>query len=120
MTYPTRQPPRREAQVDLSGLTEHQARLRAGVIALGERAFGARWQADFSAALSAEAGKRIGQAQISHWVAGLRPVPEALVEPMQRVAVRAIRELEIRAAELRVDWIDPPAEDAQALGSEGP
>ncbi len=117
MTYPTRTPPRREAQVDLSGLTDHQVRLRAGVISLGERAFGPRWQTDLAAALSTEAGKRIGQAQVSHWVAGIRPVPETLVEPLQRLAVRAIRELERRAAELRVDWIDPPPEDAQALGS---
>lgn len=117
MSNPSPKPPRREPQVDLSGLSDHQIRLRAGVIALGERVFGARWQTDLSTALSDVAGKRVGQAQISHWVAGLRPVPEALIEPLQRLAIRAAEDLERRAAEIRADWIDPPPEDSQALGS---
>lgn len=96
--------PRREAKVDLSGLSPEQVRTRRGVVNLGTLAFGPRWQTDLAAALSQEAGRRIGQAQVSHWISGERPVPEALIEPLRLVAMRLAEDLERRASQIREDW----------------
>lgn len=104
------------ARVDLSALSTRQIDLRRRVIALGERAFGDRWQTSFASATAREIGRHIGQAQVSHWISGKRPVPEALVEPLRRLALRLADELERRAAEIRADWAaDPSEEDREAL-----
>ncbi len=100
--------PRREPKVDLSGLSDRQVLVRQGVVTLGELAYGPRWQSDLAAALSEEAGRRIRQAQVSHWVLGVRPVPEAMIEPLQRLAARVADDLIRRADRIRADWIAPP------------
>lgn len=107
--------PRREVQVDISGLSDRQALIREHVLRLGELAFGPRWQSDFAAALSAEARKAITQAQVGHWIAGRRPVPEGLIEPIQRLAIRLAKDLERRADRIRADWTEAPQEDLDAL-----
>ncbi|MCK2054974.1 helix-turn-helix domain-containing protein [Methylobacterium sp. 37f] len=108
--------PRREVKVDISGLSSDQVLIRRAVILLGERAFGPRWQSDLAAALSIEANRRITQAQVSQWISGQRPVPEGLVDPLQRLALRKASEMESMAAELRADWAPtPPAEDIAAI-----
>lgn len=107
---------KRAAQVDLSGLSRRQIALRRRVVALGERAFGSRWQTEFATAASEEAHRHVGQAQVSHWISGRRPVPEGLIEPLRRLAFRLADELEFRAAEIRADWAqDPSEEDNEAL-----
>lgn len=108
-------PPRREPKVDLSGLSDHQVLVRQGVVTLGELAFGPRWQSDLAAALSEEAGRRVGQAQVSHWFLGVRPIPEAMIEPLQRLAVRVADDLVRRADRIRADWVAAPQEDLDAL-----
>lgn len=106
---------RREAKVDLSGLSDSQLFNRRSVIALGERAFGPRWQSLFAEALTREAGRRVGQVQVAQWIAGDRPVPEALIEPIRSLALRLADDMERRAADLRADWAKaPPAEDVEA------
>lgn len=107
--------PRREPKIDLSGLSDRQVLVRQGVVTLGELAFGPRWQSDLAAALSQEVGRRVGQSQVSQWVAGSRPVPEALIEPLQRLAVRAADDLARRADRIRADWVAAPQEDLDAL-----
>jgi hypothetical protein len=106
--------PIREAKVDLSGLTEAQILIRRGVISLGERAFGPRWQSFFATALSEVAGRRITQAQVSQWISGSRPVPDALFEPTRRLAIRAAEDLERRAAEIRMEWAPAAPEEDKA------
>lgn len=108
-------PPRREPKIDLSGLTDRQVLVRQGVVTLGDLAFGPRWQSDLAAALSKESGRRIGQAQVSHWFLGVRPVPEALIEPLQRLAIRSADDLVRRADRIRSDWVEAPQEDVAAL-----
>ncbi|KQO91650.1 conserved protein of unknown function [Methylorubrum extorquens] len=115
MTLSPPKPPRREPKVDLSGLTDRQILVRQGVVTLGELAFGPRWQSDLAAALSQEAGRRVGQAQVSHWVLGVRPVPESLVEPLQQLAMRIAADLVRRADRIRADWSAAPQEDVDAL-----
>ena len=109
--------PRREVKVDLSGLSPEQVSTRTRVIALGEMTFGAsRWQTDLARAITTEAGRRITQGQVSHWVSGLSPVPPALLDPIRRVAIRVAEDLEHRADEIRAAWVDEPTpEDAKAL-----
>lgn len=110
------QKPRREPKIDLSGLTSEQVLIRRAVILLGERVFGQRWQSDLAAALSIEANRKITQAQVSQWISGQRPVPEGLIEPLQRLAIRMASEMESKAAEVRADWAPPPpAEDVAAI-----
>ncbi|MBK3400858.1 hypothetical protein [Methylobacterium ajmalii] len=109
--------PRREVQVDLSGLTQRQIFLREQVIMLGEMAFGARWQSVFAAELSQHAGRPVRQAQVSHWISGYRPVPEAMVEPLRDLALRVAAEMARRVDEIRARWAPPPvpSQDADAL-----
>lgn len=98
--------PRREAKVDLSGLTPGEIETRRAVVELGTLAFGPRWQTDLAAALSNETGRTIGQAQVSHWVSGHRPVPRALIEPLRAVAMRVAADLVTAANIIRADWKD--------------
>lgn len=115
------QKPRREVQVDLTGLTDRQVIIRHHVVALGENAYGPRWQSYLAAALSEEASRKIGQAQVSHWVAGIRPVPEVLIAPLQRLAMRIADDLERRADRIRADWdAGPSPEDAETLAAMAP
>lgn len=85
---------------DLSRLTQRQARLRDAVIRLGRTAYGERWQTDLAAALSSEAGRRISQSQLSHWIQGTRPVPESLAEPLRRTTLALSADLRRRSDEL--------------------
>lgn len=106
--------PRRDPKIDLSGLTDRQMVVRQHVVALGEQAYGLRWQSDLAAALSKAASRKVGQAQISHWFSGIRPVPEAMIESLQRLAMRIADNLVRRAERIRADWSeDPPAEDIE-------
>lgn len=114
MTAPSPKP-RREVRVDLSGLTDRQVLVRQHVVSLGERAYGPRWQSDLAVALTKEAGRRVGQSQVSQWVSGSRPVPEGLLEPLQRLAFKVVADLERRADAIRADWIASyPDEDVEA------
>ncbi len=107
---------RREVQIDLSGLTDRQLLAREKVLRLGPFAFGPRWQSDFATALSKEARKSISQGQVGHWISGRRPVPEGLIEPIQRLAVRVCEDHERQVDRIRADWAtEPPAEDIDAI-----
>lgn len=109
---------RQEVRVDLSGLSERQAVVRLHVIRLGELAFGPRWQSYLAETLSTEVGRTVGQSQIAHWIAGRRPVPEAMIEPLQRLAMRLATDMERRADLIRADWgPDPSPEELNALPS---
>jgi hypothetical protein len=110
--------PRREIKVDLSGLTDRQAYVRGMVIRFCERAYGPRWQSMFAADLTKEAGRRIAQNQVSQWISGDRPVPEALFEPIRRLAVRTGERMRRHGGDIVTDWAKAPSardvKDAQA------
>ena len=107
-TEPPPDRPRRSrvAKVDLSKLNDHQRTVRAHVVALGEHAYGPRWQAPLATALAQESGRAISSAQVSHWLAGRSPVPEGLTEPLMALATAAVADLDRRAAAIRAAW--PP------------
>lgn len=98
--------PRREAKVDLTGLSPDEIEIRRAVVELGSLAFGTRWQTDLAASLSNSTGRKIGQAQVSHWISGHRPVPRALIEPLRALAMRVAVDLEAAAKIIRADWKD--------------
>lgn len=107
---------RQEVKVDLSGLSERQAIVRMHTIRLGELAFGPRWQSYLAEILSSEIGRKVGQPQIAHWISGRRPVPEAMLDPLQRIAMRLADDMERRADLIRADWgPDPSPEDLKGL-----
>lgn len=107
---------RQEVKVDLSGLSERQQLVRLHVIRLGEMAFGPRWQSYLAEILSGEVGRPVGQSQIGHWISGRRPVPEAMIDPLQRIAMRLAGDMERRADLIRADWgPDPSPEDLKGL-----
>jgi hypothetical protein len=91
-------------EVDTSHLTDDQRRDRDAVIRTGRLGFGERWQSPLGAALSEAAGRRYGPQQINHWIAGTRPVPDAVAAALRTVGPQVASELERRAAELRELW----------------
>lgn len=107
--------PRAGPKVDLSGLSDEQRDRRARVIRLGEMGFGARWMSDFAAALTKEAGRPVRYAQVAQWVSGYRPVPEAMEEPLLRLAITVADRLAEQAAFIRSDWKGPPPEDVASI-----
>jgi len=113
MATPPPDRPRRSrvAKVDLSKLTERQIEIRAHVVALGEHAYGPRWQTPLAAALAKESGRAITPAQVSHWLAGRSPVPEALIEPLMALAAAAVADLDRRAAAIRAAWTPDTEEE---------
>jgi hypothetical protein len=108
-------------KVDLSGLTDEQKHMRLRVIRLGEISCGIRWMSDFAALLTEEARRPVRYVQVSQWVTGYRPVPEALAEPLERLALKVADQLVQQADTLRADWAkSTPADDTEPLGSLAP
>ena len=90
--------------IDTAHLTDNQRRDRDAVIRTGRLGFGERWQSPFCAALSRAAGRRYGPQQLNHWLAGTRPVPDAVAPALRVMGPQLASDLERRAAELRELW----------------
>lgn len=98
---------RRQLQVDLGGLDEAQRRRRAGLIGLGQTAFGPRWRTSLAQALNAEMGKSFSESRVAQWVSGNRPVPEAVYEACLAISGHHAEDLSRRAAILASrSWTD--------------
>lgn len=98
---------RRQLRVDLSGLDEAQRRRRAGLIGLGQAAFGPRWRSDLARAISTELGKPFSEARVAQWVSGNRPVPEPVYEACLAISGHHAEDLKRRAAVLASrSWTD--------------
>lgn len=98
---------RRQLRVNIEGLTDTQRRHRAGVIGLGQTAYGPRWRSDLAKSIATEMGRPVSQAQVAHWISGTRPVPEAVYEACLKLSDWQASDLRRRASILASrSWTD--------------
>lgn len=92
---------RRRATFDMAVPPLAQQQVIARIFAIGERAFGDAWKSPLARAISEQTGRAIAPTQIMSWLRGDRPVPEAVVEILPRLAMQLAEDLERRAKILR-------------------
>lgn len=82
--------------------------MREMLIETGELAFGPRWQAPMSEALSRATGRRVSAQSVHNWVTAFRPFPESMTEPLQTVGRELAHDAKRRADRLLEMWDLPP------------